>query len=214
MAWIRLGGCCLVYSPILRSRRSQILGFQSLDYQIQEDTQLAILLVKYRSLSYLDCTPLGAQKSCSVYRCNFAATSYTGSTLKTMAMVIVSPILPPPKRGYFVLHEPPLIKTCSNVKQFVKQPLYLNYPNHSQPVERAVKLTTTPIAGSKKPIGEALCVIVGRKKHGLEKILLRRKKSCSCQSIKSKLALLLANCIFSVIHHFIQRFVLKLEKKC
>ena len=67
VAWIRLGGCCLVYSPILRSRRSQILGFRSLDYQIQEDTRLAILLVKYRSLSYLDYTPLGAQKSCSVY---------------------------------------------------------------------------------------------------------------------------------------------------
>ena len=67
VAWIRLGGCCLVYSPILRSRRSQILGFRSLDYQILEDTRLAILLVKYRSLSYLDYTPLGAQKSCSVY---------------------------------------------------------------------------------------------------------------------------------------------------
>ena len=68
VAWIRLGGCCLVYSPILRSRRSQILGFRSLDYQIQEDTRLALLLVKYRSLSYLDYTPLGAQKSCSVYK--------------------------------------------------------------------------------------------------------------------------------------------------
>ena len=67
MAWIRLGGCCLVYSPILRSRRFQILGFRFLHYQIQEDTRLAILLVKYRSLSYLDYTPLGAQKSCSVY---------------------------------------------------------------------------------------------------------------------------------------------------
>ena len=70
MAWIRLGGCCVVYSPILRSRRSKILGFRSLDYQIQEDTRLAILLVKYRSLSYLDYTPLGAQKSCSVYSCD------------------------------------------------------------------------------------------------------------------------------------------------
>ena len=74
MAWIRLGGCCLVYSSILRSRRSQILGFRFLDYQIQEDTLQAVLLVKYRSLSCLDYapsyTPLGAQKSCSVYtRC-------------------------------------------------------------------------------------------------------------------------------------------------
>ena len=67
VAWIRLGGCCLVYSPILRSRRFRIFGFRSLHYQIQEDTRLAILLVKYRSLSYLNCTPLGAQKSCSVY---------------------------------------------------------------------------------------------------------------------------------------------------
>ena len=70
VAWIRLGGCCLVYSPILRSCRSQILGFRSLDYQIQEDTRLAILLVKYRSLSYLDYTQLGAQKNCSVYSQN------------------------------------------------------------------------------------------------------------------------------------------------
>ena len=58
---------CTLYSPILRFRRSQILGFRSLDYQIQEDTRLAILLAKYRSLSCLDYTPLGAQKSCSMY---------------------------------------------------------------------------------------------------------------------------------------------------
>ena len=70
VAWIRLGGCCLVYSPILRSLCSKILGFRSLDYQIQEDTRLAILLVKYRSLSCLDYTPLGAQKSFSVYTSN------------------------------------------------------------------------------------------------------------------------------------------------
>ena len=73
MAWIRLGGCCLVCSPILRSRCFQILRFRSLHYQIQEDTRLAILLVKYWSLSYLDYTPLGAQKSCSV--CNVIAYS-------------------------------------------------------------------------------------------------------------------------------------------
>ena len=73
-AWTRLGGCCLVYSPILRSRRSQILGFRSLDYQIQEDTRLDTLLVKYRSLSCVDYTPLGAWKSYSVYNKNLIAT--------------------------------------------------------------------------------------------------------------------------------------------
>ena len=67
MTWICLGGCCLVYSPILRSRRP-ILRFRSLDYQIQENTRLDITLVKYRSLSWFDPTPLGAQKSCSVYK--------------------------------------------------------------------------------------------------------------------------------------------------
>ena len=51
-------------------------------------------------------------------------------------------------------------------KQFVKQLLHLNYPNHTQSVERAVKMTTTAsgrIAGSKRQIGEALCTIAGRK---------------------------------------------------
>ena len=70
-----------MYSPILGSRRSQILGFRSLDYQIQEDTRLAILLVKYRSLSYLDYTPLGAQKSCSVYIPNISTTFTKKSSL-------------------------------------------------------------------------------------------------------------------------------------
>ena len=67
VAWTRLGGCCLVYSPILRSRRFQILGDRFLDYQTQEDTKVGMSLVKYRSLNYLYFTPLGAQKSCSVY---------------------------------------------------------------------------------------------------------------------------------------------------
>ena len=58
MAWTRLGGCCLVCSPILRSSPFQILQFRSLDYQIQEDTRLDILLVKYRFLSCLDYTSL------------------------------------------------------------------------------------------------------------------------------------------------------------
>ena len=64
--------------------------------------------------------------------------------------------------------------------------------NHTQSVKRPVKLTTTPsgrIAGLKKQIGEALRTIAGKKSSGSEKIL-RHKKSCSCQSIKSKLSLL------------------------
>ena len=51
-------------------------------------------------------------------------------------------------------------KSCTNIEQFVTQPLHLNYPNHTQSVERAVKMTTTAsgrIAGSKRQIGEALC---------------------------------------------------------
>ena len=66
-----------------------------------------------------------------------------------------------------MLHEPPTIKSCADIEQFVKQLLHLNYPNHTQSVERAVKMTTTErgrIAGSKRQIGEALCIIAGRKK--------------------------------------------------
>ena len=57
-------------------------------------------------------------------------------------------------------------KSCTNIEQFVTQPLHLNYPNHTQFVERAVKMTTTArgrIAGSKRQIGEALCTIAERK---------------------------------------------------
>ena len=77
-----------------------------------------------------------------------------------------------PKKRYLVLHEPLLIKSCTDIKQFVKQPVHLNYPNHMQSVECAVKMTTTAsgrIAGSKRQIGEALCTIAGRKSNGLEK---------------------------------------------
>ena len=62
-----------------------------------------------------------------------------------------------------MLHEPPLIKSYTDIKQFVKQPLHLNYPNHTQSVERSVKLTTTAsrrIAGAKRQIGEALYTIL------------------------------------------------------
>ena len=48
---------------------------------------------------------------------------------------------------------PPLIKSCTDIIQFVEQLLHLNYPNHAQSVERAVKLATTASAridGAKK----------------------------------------------------------------
>ena len=71
------------------------------------------------------------------------------------------------KKRYLVLHEPPLIKSCTDIQQFVKQPLQLNYPNHIQSVERALKMAATPsgrIAGSERQIGEELRSIAGRKK--------------------------------------------------
>ena len=60
---------------------------------------------------------------------------------------------PTHKKRYLVLHEPPLIKSCTDIIQFVEQLLHLNYPNHAQSVERAVKLATTASAridGAKK----------------------------------------------------------------
>ena len=71
------------------------------------------------------------------------------------------------QKRYLVLHEPPTFKSCTDIEQLVKQLLHRNYPNHTQSVERAVKMTTTAsgrIAGSKRQIGEALCAIVARKK--------------------------------------------------
>ena len=71
------------------------------------------------------------------------------------------------KKRYLVLHEPLLIKSCTDIEQFVKQPVHLNYPNHTQSVERAVKMTTTAsgrIAGSKRQVGKALCNIAKRKR--------------------------------------------------
>ena len=71
------------------------------------------------------------------------------------------------KKGYLPLTEPPLLKDCSDLNQFLQSPLQLNYPSHTQSVDRAVKLTTessTRIAGEKRQIGEALCTISGKKK--------------------------------------------------
>ena len=76
------------------------------------------------------------------------------------------------KKGYLVLHEPSLIKSCTYIEQVVMQPLHPNYSNHTQSEERAVKLTTTAsgrIAGAKRQIGEVLCTIAGRKKQWIKK---------------------------------------------
>ena len=84
-----------------------------------------------------------------------------------------------------MLHEPPTIKNCTDIEQFVKQLLHLNYPNHTQSVERAVKITTTArgrIASSKKQIGEALCTIAGRKKQWIgKKYYVTRKAAQASQ---------------------------------
>ena len=56
---------------------------------------------------------------------------------------------------------------CIDLKQFLSTPLSLNYPCHTQSVERAVKLTTEStkrISGQKRQIGEALNIIAARKK--------------------------------------------------
>ena len=61
-------------------------------------------------------------------------------------------ILPNNKRN-LILHEPPLIKDHANIKQFIEHPLWLNYKNHTQVVERAGRLTTAAggrIAGQKR----------------------------------------------------------------
>ena len=73
------------------------------------------------------------------------------------------------------VNEPPLIKSCTDIQQFVKQPFQLNYLNHMQSVERAVKMTTASgrIAGSERQIGEALCSIAERKKQWIRKKILR-----------------------------------------
>ena len=89
------------------------------------------------------------------------------------------------KKRYLVLHEPPTIKSCTDIEQFVKQLLHLNYPNLTQSVERAVKMTTTAsgrIAGSKRQIGEALSTTAGRKKQWIgKKYYVARKAAQASQ---------------------------------
>ena len=70
------------------------------------------------------------------------------------------------EEGHQEGNDPPLIKSCTDIQQFVQQPLQLNYPNHIQSVERALKMAATPsgrIAGTERQIGEALCSIAGKK---------------------------------------------------
>ena len=67
------------------------------------------------------------------------------------------------------LHQPTAAQISSNSlsNHFTK-----NYPNHTQSVERAVKMTITAsgqIADSKRQIGEALCTLDGRKKQWIGK---------------------------------------------
>ena len=67
------------------------------------------------------------------------------------------------------MHEPPLTKTCTDIKQFLKQPLQLSFPKHTQAVEPGVKLTTkatSQIAGQKCQMGKASCTLAGRKSDG------------------------------------------------
>jgi len=70
-------------------------------------------------------------------------------------------------KGLLEVTEPSLLKDCVNINQFIDTPLALYYPNHTQSVERGVKLTTEStkrISGQKRQIGEALCKIAARKK--------------------------------------------------
>ena len=79
-----------------------------------------------------------------------------------------------------ILHEPPLVKDYANIKRFIEHPLPLNYPNYTQAVERAVKVTTAAsgqIAGQKRQMGEALCTYYQTKKMmGWKKIIMLPKR--------------------------------------
>ena len=104
-------------------------------------------------------------------QCNFAAHSYTEMVaIQEKGLNAITYLSN--KKGNLILHEPPLVKDYANIKQFIEHPLRLNYPNHTQAVERAVKLTTAAsgrIAGQKRQMGEALCTIAGRKKQWVGK---------------------------------------------
>ena len=75
-------------------------------------------------------------------------------------------------KGVLNLHEPPLTKARTNIKQFSKPPLQLSYSNHIQAVEHGIKLTTkatSRIAAQKRQICETLCSLAARKRQWLRK---------------------------------------------
>lgn len=116
-------------------------------------------------------------------KCNFEAKSYPELvTIYDSGRTSISYLSN--KKGILPMNEPPLIKACTDVKQFIEQPLQLNYPNHTQSVERGVKLTTEAtgrIAGQKRQIGEALCTVAGRKKRWIgKKHYVTRKAMNQC----------------------------------
>ena len=87
-------------------------------------------------------------------------------------------------KGALAVTEPPLLMECTDLKQFISTPLSLNYPCHTQSVERAVKLTTETtkrISGQQRQIGEALNTIAARKKpwiaKGKQNMYVSRKAS-------------------------------------
>ena len=105
------------------------------------------------------------------------------------------------KKEIWKVNEPPLIQSCTNIQQFVKQPFQINYPNHMQSVERAVKMTTTAsgrIAGSERQIGEALCSIAGRKKQWIGKkyTTSQEKLLMLVNKIKATIAVCIALMVF------------------
>ena len=62
-------------------------------------------------------------------------------------------------KGLLDVTEPPLVKDCVNINQFIDTRLALYYPNHTQSVERGVKLTTEStkcISDQKWQIGKTL----------------------------------------------------------
>ena len=73
------------------------------------------------------------------------------------------------KGDHLLVSEPPLSAPLSNlqIKEFTAVPLALNYPNHTQSVERAVKDTTeiyARLTGEDRQVSEVLLRRVARKK--------------------------------------------------
>ena len=82
-----------------------------------------------------------------------------------------------------------------------------------------MKMTTTAsgrIAGSKRQIGKALCTTTGRKSNGSEKKyhVIRKTAHATQKNQGYHCCLYCINCIFSIIHHLMQRVVIKRERKC